>query len=254
MIILLIFISFSGFAQKITSKGIDLKVLSKLAINHLNEIPPNNNNLEEKVQKLNLNFKMIDQLSRSEIFEIAITNKLLLNSQLDNEIKTLTTSLIKQTQEKLKTNETILTNFSKELMNRVIDDYLEYFEEGFINRYQSFSRNNPQEVKKYRQLKSKLKLTSSWIHRFLDLNAKDFNTLCTLVIMEAIDLSIDESYYLGQFTRQSPSNIETFELVSKIIVKDPPKSPETLKSAVDKVDDNILESASEEIDSLNTDK
>lgn len=254
ILILSLILSVSSFAQTLSPQGIDLKPISKLAINHLNEIPINTKNLSAKIKKLNDSFKLVDQSTRSEILEIAITNKLLLNSQIESGIKNLTTSLIKQAQDKLKTNSTILTNFSKEVISMILDDYLEYFQEGFLNRYQSFSRNDPKEVRKFRQLKSKLKLTSSWVHSFIDLNAKDFNILCSKVIIEAIDLSIDESYYLGKFTKQKPTDTAAFEFIIKKSDPQPPKKVETLKGAVDTIDNDILESASEQIDTLKTDK
>lgn len=249
-----IILSIKCYAQVLKPIDIDLKPISKLAVSHLNEIPLNTEDLKNQIERLNKNFKLVDQATRSEILEIAITNKLLLNSHIKSGVKNLTTSLIKQAQEKLKKNSTILTSFSKEVMNKIIDDYLEYFQEGFLNRYQSFSRNDPKEVRKYRQLKSKLKLTSSWIHSFIDLNAKEFNTLCSKIIIEALELSVDESYYLGQFTKQISVDSASFELVIKKTDTTVPVKNETLKGAVETIDSDLLESASQEIDSIQTEK
>lgn len=249
-VLLLTLIPFTIFAQMIKTESIDLGPLSKRAIKHLNEINLKDEELKETFKKLNDNFKKLDNSSKGDLLEIAITNKLLLNSQVKTGITNLTTSIIKKAQEKLKDNSDILTDFSKEVISKIIDDYLPYFEGGFLNRYESFSRNNQKELNKYLSLKSKLKFTSKWIHIFLNSSGEDFNQLCSNVIKEAFELSIDESYYIGSFTKIEPSNTSSFSLTQ--IQKDPPKksSEQTLKSAVKGIDEDLLEAASEEIDKL----
>ncbi len=250
--LILILIPFTLFAQMIKVESIELGQLSKSAIAHLNEISQKDLELKDIFSKLNLNYKKISNESKGNILEAAITNKLLLNSQIKTGITNITTTTIKKTQEKLKDNSDILTTFSKEIMNRIIDDYLPYFEGGFLNRYESFSRTNEVELKKYLSLKSKLKFTSTWIHTFINSSAEDFNILCSEIIKEALKLSIDESYYFGTFTKTNASNQISFLLTQEVKEVKPSPSSQTLKSAINGIEDNILEGASTEIDKLKT--
>lgn len=251
---LLAIFSFCTLCQNFEAESIDLQPLSKLALSHVNEVQHNTKSIKDKIEKLNISFKTINTKAQSQILETSLINKILLNSQIESVVKNLTTSLIKQVQVKLKKNTTILTGFSKEIMNKILDDYLEYFEEGFLNRYEGFSRNNSKEVKKYRELKSKLKFTSSWVHAFIDLNVKEFNQLCSKIIAEAIELSIDEAYYLGQFTLQKTSKVAAFKVLeSQKNQKQTPKK-QTLKGAIKGLEEDILENASGAIDSLESDK
>ena len=132
----------------------------------------------------------------------------------------------------------------------IIDDYRPYFEAGFLNRYQSFSRNNAKEVKKYRELLAKLKLTSHWLHLYLNKSAVEFNKMVSDIIFESFELSKDTAYYYANFTKQDETKTLVFSINLKKKEKAFPKKEDNLKDAVKDIEDNVLEKASEEIDSL----
>jgi len=250
--LLTIFYSSIVLSQSISPINQKLQNLSLLAVEHLNELTneSNNNEIKANIDSLNSDLLNISPDLQSKILENSLFNKILSNSVTQKKALNVSTNLIKKIEQKLKDQPDIYTDLSKKIISMIIDDYRPYFEAGFLNRYQSFSRNNAKEVKKYRELLAKLKLTSHWLHLYLNKSAVEFNKMVSDIIFESFELSKDTAYYYANFTKQDETKTLVFSINLKKKEKAFPKKEDNLKDAVKDIEDNVLEKASEEIDSL----
>ena len=248
----IIFYSSIVFSQSISATNQKLQSLTLLSIEHLNELinEDNTDEIKASIDSVNSELLSISPDLQAEILENSLLNKILNNSITRKKALNVSTNLIKKVESKLKDQPDIYTDLSKRIISMIIDDYKPYYEAGFLNRYQSFSRNNSSEVKKYRELLAKLKLTSHWLHLYLNKSAVEFNKMVTDIIFESFELSKDTAYYYANFTSQDETKTLVFNINIEKKVEAPVKKEDNLKDAVKDIDDNVLEKASEEIDSL----
>lgn len=245
MKLFVIILSFKVLSFEVKLNSVDYLPYTTFAISHLNQ----HKYRFDLLEKINKQLSSISTQERKAIIENSIKEKVLNNDIIPQKQMNITTAFIRQVESKLKKDRSIYSKFVLKIISDLVLDYKFYFKGAFLNRYQSYSRNNPEEVKMYRDLSSIIKISSNILHQFMKISAKNFNKKISKTIKQGLKLAAEKSQFFYFFTEADSSN-ESFLIITKKKTKKQDVKQNTLKDAVKDLDSNLMESASEEVDKL----
>ncbi|MCT4643273.1 MAG: hypothetical protein N4A33_13360 [Bacteriovoracaceae bacterium] len=206
------------------------------------------------LEQINKNLSTFSLKNTNDILEDSIYTKILENTVFGNESSRVSSIFIKKVEEKLKSNKLSYSSFSKQIIESIIADYKPFFEEGFINRYESYNRNNKNEVIKYKKIRMLTKYTSTTLTQFLASTAQDFNKKITKLCLETLKLINTKSYFLKNHSFYSleikQKQVFIFKKPKKEDKKIIQEKKDTLLDAIKSIDKNESEKMSEKIDQI----
>lgn len=158
-------------------------------------------------------------LIKSEIYKSLLENSFLpQKSRL-----TLSSSLIKTLDAKLKKHRLIYGPFSKWIMDSIKTELSSYMADDFIDKYQSVSGNDIKARTRAMELERLAKYLGPWILEFLDRSPEEFNALTDLVAGASLKSLARKGFYFANFSDDYSSSFGE-ELFSVPSLKGPIES------------------------------
>jgi hypothetical protein len=135
-------------------------------------------------------------LLKSEIYRAILNNQYLRHGN----ILQISTSILENTKQKLQKHNVVYTQFSKWIIESILSDFDSFLEKNFINTYQNISANDNSGQLKVARLNKILKYTSPWLNAIDYMSPEDFNSLCTNVIIDALESISRKTFYFKTYT------------------------------------------------------
>lgn len=135
-------------------------------------------------------------LFKSEIYKGVLNNQYMKH----NSLLQASTSILESTRHKLKKHHIVYTDFSKWIINSLLEDFRPFLKKNFINQYQNVKRSNSVGMIRAKRLQKIMKYLSPWLSAFDKNIPEDFNKLCTKIIIDTIERISRKTYYFKTFT------------------------------------------------------
>ncbi|MEX1099307.1 MAG: hypothetical protein WEB87_02705 [Bacteriovoracaceae bacterium] len=135
-------------------------------------------------------------LIKSEIYKGLLDNQRL--SYSDKAL--MREALVKGVEQKLKKNKIVYTPFATWIVSSVLSELSAYRGDGFLDRYQTISRNDLKEKAKALQLEKLVKYLSPWIIAFNEKTPQEFNHLVALVSVDLLKRISKKTFYFKEYS------------------------------------------------------
>ena len=141
--------------------------------------------LQEKIISINHSLQFVSKVNLT-FFITSEMHKFILNYKFLNSIKTevIIPSHIIAMQNKFKKNTLLYSSFAKFIIDSVQKDFLIFLPYDFLKNYQNISSAASRNHKKVAQLRKVVKFSGPWVKKITTLPVKDFNLLCTTIILD----------------------------------------------------------------------
>lgn len=269
LLIALIF-SFSAFSNPIfvnvKPSGKQTPYLLTLMLNHLQVEQISTDNAKvilKNLKEMNTNLSGVKPLNQ-KFFLSSEVYKSILNFRFKTKVSSdiLSSIQIKKIEKKLNQFKIIYSPFSQFIIQSVYQDFVEFLEGNYIDRYQTLSNVEGITYLKSQKLKKVIKYSGRWANMILDLAPERFNKIATELIINfsenaKIQSKVFELHSPIMNTKQPPlTGLDLVEVTAFLNTRDiiPEKEAISPKmdaiKAIDGLNVDPLEKATQDIDEL----